>query len=158
MIHLGGDNILLHIGSYADNQWRCFTSANNGSSWTYHGLIDFDPSTSADTTPSTLHKFKINSTEIVAFYYYVHGSFKYRVAYALLSNILANPLTAWPTALMQFRINQFMMHGDFCHFNDSIEAIYVSPVQPDTFSGTVDSLGYGHVPQAFDELVSQFGL
>ncbi|HMG94369.1 MAG TPA: sialidase family protein [Chryseolinea sp.] len=159
MVHLGGNDLYLLIGSYADNQWRNWTSGNNGTSWTYNGLIDFDTTGSGiDSTPSTLHKFKINNTEIVAFYYYVHTTFVYRVAYALASECLTNPLGAWPDSLKQVRINQFFMHGDFCHFNDSIEAIYVSPLQPDTFTGITDSLAYGSAPQPLGEIIAEFGL
>jgi len=138
-LHLGGDNIYVLIGSYQDNEWRCFTSSDNGDTWTYEGLMDF---TTSDTTPSTLHKFKINNTEVARFNYYVHGSFTYKSSYALVADLLTDPLTAW--ALKQVTMNQFIMHGDFCHYNNGIETIFVTPVQPDTFSGTIDSMGYGY--------------
>lgn len=152
MLHLGGNNLYHLIGNYTDDDWDCYTSSDNGSTWAFQGLMGF---TTSDTTPATLHKFKIDGVEIAAFYFYVHGSFKYKHAYAKVSELLANPLTAWPTNLNDFFINQFMMHGDFCHFNDSIDAVYCSPLQPDVFTGTVNTLAQGFAPTKQLELIIQ---
>lgn len=157
LVHLTGDNILQVSANYATNDWTVFTSDDNGDTWTQDGDITLGIA-AVIPTPSKMHKFVLNGYDIIALYHYQTSSKQYKCAYARVVDLLSDPLNAsWKYTITWS--NAFLMHGDYCHINGGLQAAYVSPMQPETFTGLTDFLIYGYTPTYHEQaLKSALGI
>jgi len=93
-----------------------------------------------------MHKFNLDGTDVVAFYHYQSNSYQYKAIYAKVSELVTDPLNAFKTGSSTNLFNNYMTHCDFCHYDNDLNAVFVSPLQQVPFSGTENYLIYGYAP------------
>lgn len=138
LVALTSTNIFLLARDEVTSEWRAYKSTDTGENWSDLGAFDIGEVLTRESPP-LLHKFVINGSTVIVFYWARRDTDQLMAAYVPATSLDSTGISAFlqssKVCLAQGSSSQHYHYGDMCHFNNDMNAIGAWPYDPFPASG-----------------------
>lgn len=133
--------LIQYIRDESTLEWRCYSSTDDGATWTDHGAVNFGESFST-ASPGNFSKFTINGQSVVAYYYSDRGGPRsLKAIYAKETSLaVVSAITAFDTDTKIFVYPDQLSYGSVVHPYGTLYGVGAYMRDPGPFTGTENKL------------------